>query len=278
MEIPERPGLPFFAYGLFRPGQLGFLRLKEFVERAATFAISGELRIRDGLPIADPEGGGTLEGDLLFFKPGTEPQAYQRVVDIEPDHQYRWGLAIAGGSHCNVLWGKSPRKGSVPLDEPDWDGRVDPLFTVALEVIEEVLVEQGHFQWDLKPMFRLQMAYLLLWSAIERYASLRYHLGDKVFDKIKQLANEPGFVAAIQAIGAPQRSVQRADRPSASARFDPADPAQCIEYYYQLRSNVVHRGKAIPQDHDRIREALSELLPAFRAMMEHAFEASRLDA
>jgi hypothetical protein len=278
MEIPDQPDSPFFAYGLFRPGQLGFLRVKEFVERTASSTVRGDLRIRDGLPIADRQGRGTLKGDLLFFKAGTEFLAYQRVVDIEPDHQYSWGRAIAGGIDCNILWGRSPGKGAVPLDEPEWDGRVDPLFTVALEVVEEVLIEHYAFQWDLKPMFRLQMAYLLLWSSIERYASLRYHLGEKAFDKVKQLANEPAFISALQTFGTAERSVQRADRPSDRVRFDFADPAKCVEYYYQLRSNVVHRGKGIPRDHDRIHEALSELLPAFRAMMEDAFEASRLDA
>jgi hypothetical protein len=278
MQVPEQPDLPFFAYGLFRPGQLGFLRLKEFVESATSLTIPGELRLRDGLPIADRQGGGAITGSLLQFKTGMGSQAYQRVVDIEPDHQYIWGQTAANGIVCNVLWGKSPQKGTVPLDEPDWDGRIDPLFTAALEVVEEALREHSTFKWDLKPMFRLQMAYLLLWSAIERYTSLRYHLADKAFDKVVQLAAEPAFAKAMSDIEAPQRSVQRADRPSDRVRFDPQNPVRCIEYYYQLRSNVVHRGKGVPRDHDRIREALSELLPAFRATLAHAFAAADLDA
>jgi hypothetical protein len=32
MERPTKIDLPFFSYGIFRPGQLGFLQLKELVK------------------------------------------------------------------------------------------------------------------------------------------------------------------------------------------------------------------------------------------------------
>jgi len=279
MELPSRLDLPFFAYGLFRPGQLGFLRVRAYVIDAKPSSVRGDLRIRDGLPIADGSGQGLIHGSVLVFAPGLGLAPYERIVEIEPGSQYVWGSAFADDTECNILWGRSPTKGSIPLEEPDWDGRDDPLFTTALEVVEEALAANSQFAWDLRPMFRLQMAYLLLWSSIERYTSLRYHLGDKAFDKVKQLAGEAEFVRAMKSLTvAGDRSVQRADRPTDRIRFDPGNPARCIEYYYQLRSNIVHRGKGVVRDHDRIREALTELLPAFKKTLEEAFGSASLDA
>ena len=106
---------------------------------------------------------------------------------MEPDRHYRWHQAPVEGTPANVLVGRSPEKGSVPCEDGEWNGWDDPLFTAALNVVEETLRSQT-FDWNLKPLFRLQMAYLLLWSSIERYVSLRYHLGDRVTEKVGQLA------------------------------------------------------------------------------------------
>jgi hypothetical protein len=184
-----RADLPFFAYGTFKPGQLGFLRLRELVERIEPDCIlSGTLRERDSLSIVDEEGSGWIQGSLLFLKREKVVQAYMRIIESEPDKHYRWDTgsvqAKCGIQVANVLFGRSPKKVSVPIRESDWDGKKDPLFTSALAVVQETLDCNQGFEPDLKPLFRLQMAYLLLWSAIERYVSLRYHLGDRVVEKV----------------------------------------------------------------------------------------------
>jgi hypothetical protein len=163
VDNPVQIGLPFFAYGIFQPGQLGYHRLRELVQEARRACrIRGSLRIRDGLPLIDPDGSGEVAGTILVFKPEGTAEAYKRIGDIEPDKHYRWDQRDAQGIQVNVLVGRSPKKGSVEADQ-EWDGRSDPLFTSALEVIEESLISNSHFEWDLKPLFRLQMAYLLLW-------------------------------------------------------------------------------------------------------------------
>ena len=64
MELPLRlrSDLPFFSYGLFRPGQLGFLRLKPFVSAIRPETIGARLWIRDGLPIAEKDNMGACFG------------------------------------------------------------------------------------------------------------------------------------------------------------------------------------------------------------------------
>ena len=173
-----------------------------------------------------------------------------------------------------MLFGRSPTKGSIPCEEDQWDGWNDPLFTSALAVVAETLSSQKEFQWDLKPLFRLQMAYLLLWSAIERYVSLRYHLGNKAMEKVNQLTTEAAFADGLRQHATQGREIYRADRPGEKVVLDPQSPIKAIEYFYQLRSNITHRGKGVVRDHERILKSLSELLSIFRGVLK----AARTDA
>jgi len=272
MELPPNITLPFFAYGIFRPGQLAFHRVKDLVQETRTQStIRGTLRLRDGLPIIDSDGNSEVQGDVLIFKPNAQVEAYQRIIDIEPDDHYRWAVVDSNGVAVNVLLGKSPTKGSIKCEE-QWDGKNDPLFTSALEVVEETLQANAEFDWNLKPLFGLQMAYLLLWSSIERYVSLKYHLGNKVTYKVRFLAQEPAFAKALQQTVKNKREVFRADNPQEKLVLDPNNPKGSLDYYYQIRSNITHRGKAVVRDYDKLKDSLSELLTIFRHVLSEGFE------
>ena len=66
MDIPKNTAQPFFAYGIFRPGQIGFLQLKELVfEVMEPSYIDGTLLLRDGLPIIDPCKCGRTKGVII---------------------------------------------------------------------------------------------------------------------------------------------------------------------------------------------------------------------
>jgi hypothetical protein len=270
MERPLNIGRPFFGYGLFRPGQLAFFQLRELVSHVTEPPqVTGSMLLRDGLPIIDPAGHGLVKGVLLTFLPTRVAEAYDRIAAMEPDKHYRWHEAQVGGTLANVLVGRYPRKGSAPCEDAEWNGWDDPLFTAALDVVEETLTSQDS-AWDLKPLFRLQMAYLLLWSSIERYVSLRYHLGDKVSEKVAQLAHEPAFAASLQRHVKGEREVYRADRPSEKEVLEPRLPDKAVCYYYQVRSNITHRGKGVVRDYGLLRNSLAELLAIFREVLNVA--------
>lgn len=270
MERPPNIDLPFFAYGLFRPGQLAFFQLRELVSKVTDPAhIAGSLLLRDGLPIIDPTGHGPVKGALVTFLPERAEEAYDRISAMEPDKHYGWHEGQVDGKPANVLVGRSPRKGSVPCEEGEWNGWTDPLFTAALDVVEETLKSQD-FDWNLKPLFRLQMAYLLLWSSIERYVSLRYHLGDKVTEKVGQLAHESAFAQSLRQCVKSRREVYRADRPGEKEVLDPQSPDKAVRYYYQVRSNITHRGKGVVRDYELLENSLEELLPIFRKVLKAA--------
>jgi hypothetical protein len=270
MERPKNMDLPFFAYGLFKPGQLAYFQLRELVSHVSEPAqVAGSLLLRDGLPIIDPTGHGCVNGALIRFHPERAGEAYDRISAMEPDKHYRWDEASVDGISSNVLFGRSPRKGSVPCETAEWNGWDDPLFKAGLDVVEETLVSDD-FEWDLKPLFRLQMAYLLLWSAIERYVSLRYHLGDKVSEKVRQLAQEQAFADGLLNHNVEKREVYRADQPSERLVLDPQSPTKALNYYYQIRSNITHRGKGNVRDHERVNKSLKELLAIFRDILKAA--------
>jgi hypothetical protein len=193
---------------------------------------------------------------------------------MEPETQYHWREVKVNGITSNVLAGRSPTKGSEAYEHIDWDGWSEPLFTSALEVVEETLATSQEFSWDLKSLFRLQMAYLLLWTSIERYLSLRYSLGLDVMKRVRRLAEEPAFKQGLRDHVARPRTVQRADRPGTKETLDPDVPEKALRYYYQVRSNITHRGKGVVRDFDLLQKSIIELLPIYREVLR----AAELDA
>lgn len=275
---PADPTLPLFVYGMFQPGELAWLRLRAAVDAAEPgWSIRGELLERDGLAILDLDGPGDVNGWLLSFRADATVGAYDSIADLEPEQQYRWAQATAVRAdterEVNVLAGRSPRSGSTPMEGP-WAGRTDPLLTVGLDVVDEMAASVGSpSPSNVAPLLRLQAAYMLLCTAIERYASLRYGLrGGNITTKLHRVAEEPAFVAALGRHVTEVDRIRRADDPSSSERLDPSDSLKSIDYYYQLRSNISHRGKASVVDFNRLAAATGSLLAIFREVVAVAFE------
>jgi hypothetical protein len=271
VPLPPRIDLPFFAYGVFKPGELAYHSIANLVAEVTPSTVEGSLRIRDGLPLLDTEDTGSVRGFIVRFRPEQERDGYVRIAALETDRQYRWAERLSGSTIVNVLVGKSPRNGSVPADDDEWDGSHDDLFTTALSVVEQTLEQHEAFKWDLRPFFHIQMAYLLLWSSIERYVSLRYHLGDKVTEKVEALANEEAFIQGVSLIRTHDAAVYRSDRPTQKVATRGDEPLKRLRYYYQLRSNIAHRGKGVVTDHARVLAAARELLIIFRSVLAAAF-------
>jgi hypothetical protein len=273
MRLPNNEKFPFFAYGLFKPGQLCFFRIKDFVKSTSETEVNGILKERDGIPLLVPSKYSKIKGILIHFHSDRETEAYESVVAVEPKEVYHWGEVIAGeGIRANALLGKRGDRGSSDLEHwESWDGRNDPFFKDALEEIESVLLENSQLSFDdFRPLFRLQMAYMLLWTSLERYASFKYHLGKKVAEKVYQIAEEKVFADSLKNFVKEEREVySTADLEK--YRLDPNDPEKSIRYYYQVRSNTVHRGKAVTKDFHILKSSLEELLPIFKELLEDAW-------
>lgn len=270
--MPENPDLPLLDCGLFRPGQPAWFQIREFVQGVPEGEYAdGVLRLREGIPILDPDGDGMVWGSLINFREDAARHAYTTIAAMEPERQYCWRT----NGPCNVLAGKYPAKGSILLDEQEWDSWQDPCFAEALDVVEE-MASRAEMPSDFKEFFRLQMAYLLLWSSIERLASFRHGFGENIGHKIRRLADEPAFHAAIRANAGEGRSLHRADSPGEKAVLNPSRPDRAITYYYQVRCNITHRGKSMVADLNHVRHSLIELLAIFRQFVHDAEKDSRL--
>jgi hypothetical protein len=293
MELPVDVTLPFLAYGIFRPDQIAFFQLADLVaDIVDPVPVPGRFLVRDGLPIIDSTAPGVsdVDGSLMHFRPRSEILAYERISDMEPDAQYRWDTVGLDVGLANILVARQPSRGSDTWDfesHEAWDGWRDPVFTEALEVVEEMLRSSRDFNpGDLRPTFRLQMAYLLLWSSIERYLSLRYHLGPKndssrltTSGLVRKLSEEVAFTDALRRLVTRTDRIYRADNPDAGEVLDPTNPKKSLGYYYQVRSNITHRGKGVVRDHRTLVKALRELLSIFQAVLGEAkAEAERLAA
>ena len=275
-------GLPFFAYGLLMPGEIAHKQIQRWVAEAPTRAVArGSLWVRDGLPLLDPGGHGRVAGYLMRFDPEHAASAYSAISTFEPGEQYKWRRVILDEPReaANTLVGLAPRRASILSDEQEvtsWSSRRDPLFAFAVPLIASLSAEdasQGPFKsapsdsfaWE--RFFRLQMAYLLLWAVIERYASLCYGPTLIPVKKVESLGRDPAFAEALRRTVTGCRRVFDSRNPDQSRRLDPTDPVSSAHYYYLIRCNVSHRGKAAFKDGELIRTSLHELITVMEQVL-----------
>jgi hypothetical protein len=278
MDLPADTSLPFFTYGLFRPDQMCFNDIRQFVERAeAQWEITGTLLERDGLPVLSDEDG-IVDGAVLYFKTSFESEAYSAISAVASEKLYRWEQRDARkrgkSQRVNVLLSRKPRRGSHEQESCRWDGRVEPLFTDALTVIEEMLCNNrviGRHPNDVKPLLRLQMAYTLLWSGIERLTAFKYGASLRPEQRLKKFAEHPVLAVALKEVVQQERAVHRSDDPEKKERLRADDPDASLGYYYQVRCNIVHRGKASYFEYEMLLKSLEELLAIFRRVLETEF-------
>jgi hypothetical protein len=182
-----------------------------------------------------------------------------------------WGRYGVGPS-CRQTFSWLVAQGEVahPVSEP-YRSRDDPLFTEAMDEISAVLrpALRSRPASEVGQFFQYQMAYLLLWSALERFCSLRYGLGLESMARIHRLAEEPAFSDALKRHVHEERRVFRADRPTEPPEhLRPDDPTGSLDFYHQARSNIVHRGKSVRDDLSLVQQSLAELSAIFRDLLD----------
>jgi len=263
LRAPTNKALPFFVYGALKPGMPAFHRIQPLaLEPFEPARVEGSLYVRDGLPLLILEPGMT-EGYLLRWKHGSEEDGYRLVCEFEPPKHYQWAeVTLESGIKANALVARFRNKGNPqPLFSSVWRLADDPGFGEGLPVVREATEELESATWnDWQRFFRAQMAYLLLWSVLERLSALCFGPGEDPHKRVTSLAELPGMGELVKS------HVQRADRvsdsrdPSQSYELNGSDAKKCFQYYYQVRSNLSHRGKGVYNEFAKVKESLSELL------------------
>ena len=273
MQMPTDTSLPFFSYGIFRAGGISFICIKEHIKNIEKNKKAvGRLLVRDGIPILDTEEKSFhADGDICYFKEAECEEAYGKIIGLEPEKYYTWELQEIEGIKVNLLSGVRAKKGSVVAESSFWDSwNDDALFNTAFEIIEEDLPKLGVNFIDGKKFLKLQMLYLLLWTSIERYLGLRYSFrGADTLVKIRSLAENKNFIEILAkgAVNSGYRVIYSTDRVDDAVKFDSNNPKKSLEYYYQVRCNITHRGKAALGDSALVEKCLVDLTAIYKEFL-----------
>ena len=113
-------------------------------------------------------------------------------------------------------------------------------------------------------------------TVLERYTTFRHGRYSKTSELLKKLGSDPSFNHALKAMERPPTQfLSRADDPYEFLKFKTEDPEATIEYFYQIRCNVTHRGKDGPdRDKALVKFGLEQMGRAFRMMFSNALRDS----
>jgi|TARA_B110000211_G_scaffold211297_1_gene250053 hypothetical protein len=272
---PTNTALPFFTYGSFRPGDIPFLRINSFVVKVEKTTIRGTLMCRDGLILFADDDFDKVEGFLIYFKPSQSDEAYDQIAMMEPKKIYRWGeKENAQKERYNILIGKAPFKGSEGIREIDgWETlstRNDSYFTTGIAMLGEFIAatdSDARHNGIMEPSFRLQMNYLFLWTIIERFIFFRYEFRNMARGR-KQMASNKYFIEALKLRIKAERTLHSTEDQK-KYTLNRKDSVKSINYYYQVRNNLTHRGKGINNDYMIVKDSLGELYEIFGFMLKH---------
>ena len=283
LDFPDNISLPFFAYGIFKPGQLAYSKIRNRVKENDNVEINYNMKHRDGVPILINRESDYLrtKGVIITFRKGQEKESYKIICNTLLRNLYEWKTIEINGQEVNVLFGVNPNNGSSAIENPkekvNFDGKNDPLFNEAIDLIKQNLKLNKRPNTNLKSketeniemFFNLQMNYMLLWSAIDRFCSLKYNRNQT--QNIKKFANQKAFKDSIKKFeNKEHRPVYSTDHLKMH-KFNANDPDETMFYYYTFRCNVVHRGKATIGDYEMLKQATYELLEIFEDVLKSTF-------
>jgi hypothetical protein len=295
--LPDNTELPFFAYGIFKPNQIGYHVIKDLVKSFEDKSIDNyEQFLRDGLSfIIKTKEPGSLNGYKINFKSDNALEAYFEISNKEPNNLYKWEVI----ENMNALVAKD-KDGIDKHFQGDIDeiiGWNDPYFHIGLEVITQQKFDNKNMnyevnsKWDVRDFFAemifIQMKFLLAYSMLERLAFLMTSFQSGSNQVSTVLADNSFVQAAILKlydelhvkVQCEQREVYSTERKSTSKgekvifsfkeSIEQKDFKKIIKFYYQLRNNITHRGKSVGRISDDLKIYLSELTSIIKYTLEY---------
>ena len=288
MSIPEEapvPWLPLFVYGSLRPGELAHRQITNLITRVQPATAHGlQLSVRDGLPFAQPEDHQSVEGDVLWPRRDRLQEFYRLVRDYEGTKLYSEtdrSVTTADGEviSTRIFVGKRVTHANPePLGER-WTSAQDPLFSTGLDAISDA--GRRHFRKGLPALpadhpefwrgfLPLQGLYLVLCTVLERYTALVFGPTVDPMKRVARLRDDPDAIEAVRLADPPALRVF--DSRNAQVHYS-APGRKPFDAWYQVRSNLTHRGKAggihdfrlvekaVVGLHDAMRHLLAKQLP-----------------
>jgi hypothetical protein len=282
LKPPANINLPFVAYGIFRPVDISFLILKDYLEvDPINESIIGDIRIRDGVLIfsnkdVDSPGSRKEQIDvyILKFKKEQSSKAYKYIYQKEPDNLYEWGEIKVGSELCNILIAKDIENGSYDFGcEPASYYTIENKYwKEVLKLVENELNKISNFNketnflnqgykvdFEYQYFLKIQQLYILQWTEFERFAYFRYpqansfFRGNSIFKNInsKGLSNYFDFALKNDTIYN-IKDLKDHNKLNEDKKLE-------FSYYNSLRNNIVHSGKTFLDDYPKLVKGLNEI-------------------
>lgn len=284
--------LPFFAYGIFKPGQLAFSKISKYVKNIKKTKLSHKMILMDAMALVTMEKDyeNPITGYLIYFNDEDAEEAYNVISETEPNKIYKWNTLETEDDPAHVLIGNHPKIDSSFREIiTNYNGAKDPFFKDAIQIIEKEIINIKKNKRDFslaknkyESLFKLQLNYLLLWAIIERFSVLKYgkknsSLNNEEFASEKQFKNfiRDNFQHRDKSDLYYNRSVF-SPKKFKDIHFDKEDCNSIISYYYTIRCNVAHRGKEL-NEVSAVYVALNELLTIFKEILKDTFNITIID-
>ena len=293
--------LPFLAYGFFKPHQIAYSQIKDYVKgNPKKVDVYHVLKNVNGMPVLLNESSNLpAVAYIIDFEHDPQYNAYKLIGNSKNKHIYSWkqiNVETEEGKsrEVNVLMYSEEKplpKGLSGFPDGNYDWRDDAVFEETLNYLDwqiNFLKTQPyeHDWYDLKPLIGLQALYMTLWTAIDRFMTFRY--GKSQTWNVKELSLEQSFIDSLQvnynAIKEKSfyKNKKREKNDNTYKIFSTEDledyhlnpiKSTCSAlYYYNLRNNLVHASKTRPEEADIVWNALIGLTEIFRNVFEAAKE------
>lgn len=266
---------PLFAYGIFQKGQLAYSRIADCVKNVERGDVHREMHIRDGVPVIKNETSERItKGDKIFFLDGREEDAYATISSTQLGNVYKWDTIDIDERPYNILVTENLKGTFLNRNEEKnyqeyYDGKEDPFFFKVPGFIRAELKEIDTEDDD--TIFNIQMYYMLLWTAIDRYCVLKYDVSKRQGKYLRALSEDEIFEEALNYVDPETRDPISSARNATPLYFNKDRPNFIVNFYYTIRSNVVHRGKEEGNNFEALEKSLNDMLDIFDYIIEKTF-------
>lgn len=249
--------LPLFVYGALKQGEIAHRIVSPLLSKSPVKAwVEGyELMVVDGIAMALKSRDTSIEGELLYFE---NPElAYRRIADFEDvPGVYAFEETSINGLKANILVSSNLSIKTRHDKITKWTGAQDGLLAYGipwsyakLESLRANLKDTSRDFEFWMAFHDLQSTFQLLWSIVERI--LLFHdgtkkrampLGEKI-SWLNEMQMHPDILAAVEAVRIDTQMGVRSNRNPGSAHPNRTG-AIGFPAWYEMRNNVVHRGKS----------------------------------
>lgn len=249
--------LPLFVYGALKQGEVAHRIAQPLLVKPPipSLAEGFELMVVDGVAIAMRAVDMTIEGELLHFR---DPEdAYKRISDFEDvPGVYTFEETFVNGQQVNILVSSNENLKTRHDKITKWTGAQDGLLAYGipwsfarLESLRPNLRDTSRDYEFWMSYHDLQSTFQLLWSIVERI--LLFHDGTKHRDMplgeriswLKDMQRHPDILEAVESVRIETQMGVRSNRSPGSTHPNRTG-AIGFPAWYEMRNNVVHRGKS----------------------------------